>query len=451
MAPQSADISCRRKPPPRPARRLTRRRPPQTRRRPRLVGRRRGACRRQPPPAVPARLRPGRAAVRPPPAEPQPGRRRPAGPRPDRTSCTGCAAPPTVIRTESIAGVWLARLHHRRAVRAVTGPRRALQDARGLGRRGGHVDRHDVRRSRRRRCPGWPRRTPAPAPSRGPRSGRRQDPARGVEVPALQAGVVEERALQVVAARGRAEEPVAHQVAGADLELERLRRPRPNRGASVISSDGSSFSAATSPIAVLTHALGDSWKPVVRRAVCCRCSRGRAPRGRCSCRPCRRAVAPGAAAAGAVAPRSRRRAAGAAFGRRCGLAGAGLPCRPGRGRDRRRRRRPSRRARAGRRHGAVRSSRRRARAAVASARRRSRRRPPRLRWRRHGLADRHDVVLLRVHVHAVGVARVGRQVELRGTAVVARGRRDHHRDRGRRDGDEAADAPGTGRGVELHR
>ena len=73
------------------------------------------------------------------------------------------------------------------------------------------------------------------------------------------------------------------------------------------------------------------------------------------------------------------------------------------------------------------------------------------RGRRHGLADGHDVVLLRVHVHAVGVARVGRQVELGGTAVVTRGRRDHHRDRGRRDGDEAADAPGTGRGVELHR
>ena len=49
---------------------------------------------------------------------------------------------------------------------------------------------------------------------------------------------VEERALQVVAARGRAEEPVAHQVAGADHELEGLVDPDVP-GELVISSEGS--------------------------------------------------------------------------------------------------------------------------------------------------------------------------------------------------------------------
>jgi hypothetical protein len=41
-----------------------------------------------------------------------------------------------------------------------------------------------------------------------------------VDVPALKAGLVEERAFQVVATDSRAEEPVAHQVARADLDLE---------------------------------------------------------------------------------------------------------------------------------------------------------------------------------------------------------------------------------------
>ena len=110
--------------------------------------------------------------------------------------------------------VWLAR-HHRGAVRAVTGPRGALQGAAWRSCPGTSIV---TGPSRHRRCPGWPGRTRAPPEESGASSVLRQDAARGVEVTALQALVVQERALQVVAARGGTEEPVADQVAGAHLE-----------------------------------------------------------------------------------------------------------------------------------------------------------------------------------------------------------------------------------------
>ena len=74
------------------------------------------------------------------------------------------------------------------------------------------------------------------------------------------------------------------------------------------------------------------------------------------------------------------------------------------------------------------------------------------RGRRPGVADLDDLVFLdrRVHVHAVHVPGVAGHVHLGGAAVVAGGRRDHHGDRGRRDGDDAADSPRAGGGV-LHR
>src|SRR4051794_26562577 len=111
--------------------------------------------------------------------------------------------------------------HHRGAVRAVTGPRGALQGAGGGGGGARDVDRDRV-------GPGAAGVVLGGQEERR-RAGRvrglvrvRQDPAGGVEVAALQAGAVQHRALQVVATGRGTEEPVADQVAGADLELEAL-------------------------------------------------------------------------------------------------------------------------------------------------------------------------------------------------------------------------------------
>ena len=260
--------------------------------------------------------------------------------------------------------------------------------------------------------------------------------------------VVEERALQVVAARRGAEEPVAHQVAGADLELERLVRPRRVSGASVISSDGSLSSAATSPIcgadALRVRRPGSRRAPasLLRRAVPAEHVAGR----------CSPSAASGRGGAGAPRRRGRGRRVGRRRGRpaRCGAVGR----RPAPG-CRRRRRPAAATVRAPASPRLRRSSRGRAAVAAAVA---VRRRPPALAVAAPGCATGTTWCCsgapgwaVVVHVHAVHVPRVTGHVHLGGTAVVARGRRDHHGDRGRRDGEEAADAPGAGRGVELHR
>ena len=115
-------------------------------------------------------------------------------------------------------GRLVGALHHRDAVRAVTGPGRALRGA--LGRHAGDLDGHGVRlgaallvlgrheeRRHRGRVVGL--------------AGAGQHPAGGVEVAADQP-VLQHRALHVVTALAGREEPVPDQVAGADLQLERL-------------------------------------------------------------------------------------------------------------------------------------------------------------------------------------------------------------------------------------
>ena len=348
-----------------------------------------------------------------------------------------------------MAGRLVGPAHHRRAVRAVTGPRRALHDAGGCGRRRRHVDRHRVRcraatvvlgGQEELRCP---RRV-------GRLGRRRQDPAGGVEVPALQAGVVEERALQVVAARSRAEEPVAHQVAGADLELERLADPDglgrvgdQQRRQLVLRGD-----LAHGGVHALCVRLLEAG---VRRQLA-----GRAV-------PAEHVQA----VVVAVPASGRYGAGGRGGGRGRGVGGdrcarLGGSCGLGRGRVDRSPRRPG--------PGSFRVTGRSAAApapvAVTAPLALA---PPlpcgRRPGARRGLGVGSRRLGVDVAVWATGttscscgsmfmpscVAGVGRQVELGGTAVVTRGRRDHHGDRGRRDGDEAANAPGTGRGVELHR
>src|SRR5690606_37357009 len=107
-------------------------------------------------------------------------------------------------------------LHHRNAVRAVTGPRGALGDT-GL-RQVRHLDGDGVRlRAATAVLRGHEERGHRRGVDRLVGGG--EHPARGVEVTPGQAVLGEERRLQVVAARRSGEEPVADQVAGAHPQL----------------------------------------------------------------------------------------------------------------------------------------------------------------------------------------------------------------------------------------
>ena len=175
-----------------------------------------------------------------------------------------------------MAGVWLARLII--GVRCEPSPAHEVHWSTPAVLIAGHVDRHGVRGRDRRRCPAVARKNSGVLLASGAVRVDGEDPARGVEVAALQAVAVEERALQVVAARGGAEEPVAHQVAGADLELEASSTRTDPRGAGDQQRRQVSSRRRPRPSAVLTHCAATYWKPVWRRQPLLFVQLGRAPR-----------------------------------------------------------------------------------------------------------------------------------------------------------------------------